>query len=469
MEVASPDHEGRNGRFRQYLAVAVVNLAAMEYGAALGWTSPALPWLQAAGNPVGAGKPMTDTAASWLGSLLCLGALVSAPLLGYLCRRRSRKTAGYSVGLAGAAGWLLTALAPCEAALLAARVVLGFVASGSCIICTLYIVECVDDDIRGSMGSMINLFICAGVLFSYAAGSCVSYQTFNLLCLSLALCFLLAFWRLPETPAYLDSAGERDAADRSRRWLRLKKEAEVSEKQVPVDDRSLAAELVRSKGTRRAMAVGFGLVLNNQLSGITAVLSYTVTIFQASGSSLSPHVSAMLVGALQLSAVYLTSFLVDRAGRKALLLGSNLTTSACLAVLGLFFHLEGGGYEVSSLGWVPVVSLCVFVAAFAMGPGTLTFVLVGEIFPPHVKESAVTTCICFLNFVAFLVTRFFMGLVDALGMGGCFWFFAAFCFLSVFFCHFCVPETKNRTIESILAELDGGEKSGLEPEKPGLV
>ncbi|KAJ8874916.1 hypothetical protein PR048_022806 [Dryococelus australis] len=352
----------------------------------------------------------------------------------------------------------------------------GFVASGSCIISTLYIVETVDDDIRGTMGSMINLFICMGVLFSYVVASYVTYLTFNILCLAIMVSFVLAFWWMPETPAYLDSIGQHVEAEKTRKWLRLKAKSPVKEAIIlersndeSANEKSFLAELLSNRGARKAIIIGIGLVLNNQLSGITAVVSYSVTIFQASGSVMSPNISAIVVGALQLSAVYLTTFLIDRVGRKVLLLGSNITITVCLTSLGLFFYLKNHNYDVNSLGWVPIVSLCVFVIAFAMGSGTIALVVISEIFPPHVKDVAVTFCICFLNFMAFLVTRFFMSLIQVLGMSGCFWFFAACCLASVFFCQFVVPETKNRSIESILAELNGEAISDVKLQKAIMI
>ncbi|KAJ8875362.1 hypothetical protein PR048_023257 [Dryococelus australis] len=102
-----------------------VNMTSFVYGVAIGWPSPTIPLLQSADNPVGGGAPMTVSSASWLGSLLNVGALAATPVYAYFCDEGSRKMVGYVVGLCGAVGWLLVVVAPAEAVLLAARVVIG--------------------------------------------------------------------------------------------------------------------------------------------------------------------------------------------------------------------------------------------------------------------------------------------------------------------------------------------------------
>ncbi|XP_063242168.1 facilitated trehalose transporter Tret1-2 homolog [Bacillus rossius redtenbacheri] len=439
-------------RLRQYLAASAVNLAAFANGAVVGWPSPALAALQSDASPVGV-APMTDDAASWLGSLMCLGSLVAAPAYGRLCSRHSRKTTGYLVALQGVVGWALVATATSEATLFFGRFMLGVAGAGATMLCPQYVAETAEPEVRGTLCSFLALFGNCGVLFAYALGSVLPYQQFCLCCLATFVAFALAFAPLPESPVYLAAAGRHVEALRALEWLRVS--GGLPAPDVTPRAASSLKDVLSRRGTRRALLVGVGLMVNNQLSGILAVVSYAGAIFRESGGELSPQLSTVLVGALQLFGVYLTSYLVDRAGRKALLMASNAVAAASLLLLGLYFNLRARGVDVSGFGWAPVACLCAYVVGVALGVGSVPFVVISEIFPPEAKGFATAVCICVLNGLAFLVARFFLPLARALGMDGCYWLCASCCVASVFFCHFVVPETKNRSLEKIIEELNG--------------
>jgi hypothetical protein len=268
---------------------------------------------------------------------------------------------------------------------------------------------------------------------------------------------------LPETPNYLVNRGKYTEAERSLRWLRGKDdklvELELSKLNSFVNDRGETVSLKQmlcAKGTRRALIIGLVLAANQQLCGVFAVISYTVNIFQEAGSDLSPNVATILIGALQLGGSCLSSLLIDKAGRKILLLISNLCMTTCLIILGGFFFFKNQGSDVSNFGWVPVGSLSVYIVAIALGVAPITFLMVAEIFEPQVKGRAITIVISFLWFLSFLVGKFYSNLSDVLGVHGCYWMFSACCVLCAIFTVFSVPETRNRSYSSILTELNGG-------------
>nr|CAD7424473.1 unnamed protein product [Timema monikensis] len=345
---------------------------------------------------------------------------------------------------------------------------IGFGGAGNTILCPLYVMEIVEDDIRGSLGTYLVLFTNGGILFAYVLGSYASYTTFSAICLAIPITFMASFFWLPDTPVYLFNQNNPVAARRALQWLRgghllsveqeMTKLVEAADKGK--DNRSSESSFIKnltSKGTLRGLLIGVGLMVNNQLSGIFAVLSYTVNIFQDAGSDISPNLCTIMVGVLQLFGVYLTSTLIDRAGRKILLIVSNIASAVCLAALGSFFYLKGHGYDVTDIGWLPVTSLSVYVVAIALGVGSIPFIIINEIFTPQMRGFAVTVCICTLNALAFLVARFFTDLNLLLGLDGCYWFFALCCLASTFFCYFVVPETKNKSLDSILKNLAGEE------------
>lgn len=335
----------------------------------------------------------------------------------------------------------------------------------SIVFSSLYVSETAQDTVRGALGSYLTLFINAGILFAYIIGSYVSYYTFAYTAVLIPALYIVGLIWLPETPNYLVNRGKYCEAKRSLRWLRGKDdrlvELELTKLISFVNERTETVSLkdmLSATGTRRALIIGIVLVANLQLCGIFAILSYTVNIFSEAKSDLSPNASTILIGSLQLAGSYASSLLLDRAGRKILLLVSNVCMAVCLAALGGYFYFKHEGSDVSNLGWLPVVSLSVYIIAIALGLAPITFVMVSEIFEPQVKSRATTIIISVMWLLTFLIGKFYTNLSALLGIHGCYWMFSVCCVLGAIFTILSVPETKNRSYESILMELSGGKE-----------
>nr|CAD7194339.1 unnamed protein product [Timema douglasi] len=520
--------------------------------------------LQSVPSPLGGdAKPLSTDSSSWLCSLMCVGGLLATPVYSYLANRHSRKLTGYLVGLPDVIGWLMIATARSKTTLFTGRLFLGergmgkdlrslpsgFGSAGSTILCPLYVLEIVEDDTRGSLGTFLVLFTNGGILFAYVLGTYLSYTTFSTICLAAPIVFMAAFYWMPESPVYLFNQKNPAEARKALMWLwggdliaveqEMMKLAEATD--AVKENHSTKSSFIKnltSKATLRGLLIGVGLMVNNQLSGIFAVLSYTVNIFQTTwfgiivksdvlsrataerreltviipstlregswfdtvpldtaraccptgpsstdpslissstgpqirisytsywfcfqdaGSDISPNLCTIIIGVLQLFGVYLTSTLVDRAGRKILLIVSNVASAISLAALGGFFFLKGHGYNVAHLGWLPITNLSIYVVGIALGVSSNPFIVINEIFTPEIRGFAVTVCICLLNALAFLITRFFTDLNTIIGVDGCYWFFAFCCLSSTFFCYFVVPETKKKSLYMIQKELAGEE------------
>ena len=179
-----------------------VNLAALAYGSSLGWISPVLPDLLSKETPVGT-EPMTDESASWLVAILCLGGLITTPILGPLSEKFGRKIVGYLITVPSILSWLLKIFALDQNYLIAARFLAGVNGAGCIFFIPLYISETTSDAIRGTAGSLMVLFLNIGILFSFIVGPLISFNLFAIVCLILPLIFLGFFVFMPETPVYL--------------------------------------------------------------------------------------------------------------------------------------------------------------------------------------------------------------------------------------------------------------------------
>jgi SP family facilitated glucose transporter-like MFS transporter 8 len=423
-----------------------------------------LPVLQSEDSPV-AGGPISDEMGSWLGSLMCLGGLLATPLYVFISDHYSRKLTGYLVAVPFIICWILIITADSVAILCIARFIGGMGSGAIIVFASLYVSETAQDTVRGALGSYLTLFTNAGVLFAYIIGSYVSYYTFAYIAILLPILYAVGLIWIPETPNYLVNQGNYSEAERSLRWLRGRDERlvelELNKLTFFAKERTETVsmkDMLSAAGTRRALIVGVVLVANLQFCGIFAILSYTVNIFRAAGSDLSPNAATILIGSLQLAGSYVSSLLIDKAGRKILLLISNICMALCLAALGAYFFFKHQGSDVSNFGWLPVGSLSVYIIAIALGVAPITFVMVSEIFEPRVKGRAMTVIISIMWFLTFLIGKFYTNLSDLLGIHGCYWIFSACCVLGAIFTIVSIPETKNRSYESILLELSGGKK-----------
>ena len=135
------------------------------------------------------------------------------------------------------------------------------------------------------------------------------------------------------------------------------------------------------------------------------MLNYTAIIFLESGSTLTPNMSAIVVGIIQLIGAYVSTILVDRLGRKFLIVVSALGTSLGLAVLGGYMTFKTNGYNVDAFDWIPVTSFSFVIFIANWGVLTLPFVVLAEVMPDKIRNFATTFCMANLWVFAFIMLK----------------------------------------------------------------
>jgi SP family facilitated glucose transporter-like MFS transporter 8 len=444
-----------------------VNLATFSYGTFVGWPSSAIPTLQSNEAP-DSRNPVSEDDASWIGSLMFVGFLCGTPIFGCIADQFGRKIAGLFTAVPAIASWLIIILCSSVELIFVARFFAGLSTGGVLLLVPIYVGEISEDCIRGTLASYLAILANVGVLFSYVIGSYTLYHDFAIICLSIPVVFAVTFLWMPETPVYLLRNGEVKQAKRSLQWLRggkgkyleeelCKMSLALKEVQERSSSRSLFKDLFLDQGVRRALIIGVAVSATQMLSGIYVILSYTTTIFQMTGSDISPQISTIIVGSLLAAASILACPLMDRVGRKILLVSSEIVMAVCLAVLGAYFYLQGQGVDLTNVGFIPVACLGLHLFCFGAGIGAVSMVLLSEIFLPHVRSISASISTFVMALLAFLVTRFYTDLNSAIGIHGSYWLFAVCCFLGAVFAITYVPETKNRNVYSIYDELSGKE------------
>lgn len=338
---------------------------------------------------------------------------------------------------------------------------MGFALGGVFTVLPMYVGEVSEVHIRGILSSAFNCFLALGLLLSYIMGAYLNIMIFDIICAvvpAVFFCIFLIF--IPESPAYLISKNKHELAHENLKMLRVESSKEIEneleemKKEVEKSREGHLKDLFTNRGLLKALTITVALVAFQQLSGINVVLFYANNIFEASGSDLPSEVSSIIIGAVQFASSFVTPLIVDRLGRRILLIFSAIGMFISETALGVYFYLnDETDTDVEAISWLPVVSLVLYIITYNCGFGPLPWTVMGEIFPSNVRSvaSATTASICWL--LGFILTRFFSQVSDEIGMAGSFWLFAGFCILAAVFVITYLPETKGKSLAQIHEEL----------------
>jgi len=211
-------------------------------------------------------------------------------------------------------------------------------------------------------------------------------------------------------------------------------------------------KLIRSPSARMSAIVSIFLCVFQQLTGINGVNFYTVTIFKAAegpNSVLDKHSCAVIVASVFCFANLCSYVLIERLGRKFLLVLSTVLISLAAFSLGLYFYILESGHSPQVLIFMPLASLITFVLAFSIGYGPLLYVIVAEISPADIRSLISPVAVGINWLCVFLVAKTFPGLVSELNAHGTFWMYGTFSLISLVFTLLYVPETKGKSEQEI--------------------
>ncbi|XP_055678976.1 facilitated trehalose transporter Tret1 isoform X1 [Lutzomyia longipalpis] len=449
------DGIGTTRKLMQFIAATIVALGAVSAGTVLAWTSPVVNQLR--GND---SFNMTDDQESWVGSLLAIGAFFGAIPAGILADMIGRKYINMALALPFLISWGFIIFATNIGMIYAGRIFAGIATGAVCVVAPMFISEIGETSIRGALGSFFQLFLTMGILLVYAAGSVVDWRTLSGICAIAPAMLAVGMIFLPESPVHLVKKERRNDAIQAIKWLWGKQCNSRAAIQVIQNDVDAAAgkasmrDLWTIPANRAGLIICLCLMLFQQISGINAVIFYTQPIFQSAGSSLDASLCTIIVGVVQVFMTFGSTLLIDKAGRRILLMQSSIVMGACLTMLGIYFHLKDGGTDVTAIGWLPLVSLVLFIVSFSLGFGPIPWMMMGELFGPDVKGMASSIAVMLNWTLVFIVTKSFGMMNVTFGSDVTFWIFAVCMAIATTFTALKVPETKGKSgaeIQMILA------------------
>jgi SP family galactose:H+ symporter-like MFS transporter len=412
--------------------------------------------------------PLSDFVQGIIVSFLLIGAVTGALIGGPTADRFGRRRTVLLAAAVFLIGALAAAFAPSAGFLIFARFILGLGVGLASLVVPLYIAEIAPPDTRGALVSLNQLMITIGILVSYLVGVAFTpiegWRYMFGVAVIPAVILGVGMFFLPETPRWLYENG---FADRARGVLRrtlagdeAEVEREIHEieeirRQEEQQERVGYAELLEP-WIRPALIIGIGLAIFQQITGINTVIYYAPTTLEAAGFSAGGAIvaTAVGVGVVNVGFTILAVFIIDRVGRKPLLLIGLVGMTVSLFLLGLVFML---GADAAALGLLATICLGLYIASFAISLGPVFWLMISEIYPLNIRGKAMSVASLANWGSNFIVSLTFLLLINAFGQTGTFWLYGAIGVVTWFFVYFMVPETKGRTLEEIEADFRGVE------------
>ncbi|XP_046660196.1 facilitated trehalose transporter Tret1-like isoform X1 [Homalodisca vitripennis] len=445
------------GVFRQYLAAFIGSLAAMVAGTSYGWVTPLLSNFH---DPRG-DLPLTHEESSWVVALIEFGNLFTSIPTGILVDRWGRKLFLLGTAPIYIFSWVLILTTRSVNVLYFVRIIQGLAMGVIYTALPVYLAEISTPDIRGALTTFFEGMWYLGILLEYILGPFLSYSTFTLVTLTVPVVFLVTFVWVPESPYFLIMKGHEESAVNSLEWLRgsknVREEFNLIKKTVNEEqnDNRSWKDLIATKSDVRALLIVEIVVLTKFMSGISAVLSYSSDMFASTAhSALTADHYTIIMGLLLLVTTILAGSLVDRAGRRPLLLISCLGCGLSEFSAGLYCFLDSKiPLDVSGYDWIFMLSIMTYCFIFSLGLGPLVNTLKGEIFPSSTKGfgSGLTTMTDTIS--CFVCLKIYQVITDSYGVFLNFWIFSAFSFFGAVVIYFIVPETKGKTFSEIQKSL----------------
>lgn len=400
----------------------------------------------------------------WVTSCLTVGCIIGVIFAGRLSDLIGRKKVLVIVASLFIIGAIGESLSPNVLLLVLSRVLVGIGIGLETTVAPLYIGEIAPARIRGRLVSFNQLFNCIGNLVIFCVSAAVisfhaeqwnvdySWRVIFMIGVIPSIILIICLRFIPESPRWLVQQGRIDEARAS--IARLVSDKDAVEDQLKTINVSIAteekpkiSEIFEPRLRRRLMIVTV-VPFFMQFTGITAVFYYAPEIFKKAGFGTSAAVqSTILVGGALVVGTLLSVWIIDKAGRRPLLLFGSIGMTFLLGAISVLFT------QAHPNGPALIVLLLAYVVVWGVSFGTVSYVLPGEMFPTRIRGLASSANTMSQWIFTFVIAQFFPILVDRFGSTITFAGLAVFSLLAFFFCMAYVPETKQKPLEQLELEL----------------
>jgi MFS transporter, SP family, arabinose:H+ symporter len=431
-----------------YLLTAVAALGGLLFGYDTAVISGAIGYLRIRFE-------LSPAMTGWAASAAIIGCIFGAMFAGGLSDRYGRKKILILTAVLFGLSAIGSAIPSNITQFTVARFVGGLGVGAASILSPLYITEMAPASIRGKLVSVYQLAIVTGILLIFFVNMIVQdlgSEAWNINTgwrfmvgseIIPALLFFFAILYVPESPRWLMKENRESQARKILNGIHSvgRTDEIISEiKSALQQQKGTLKELLTGK-YRKTLITGVLLAIFSQVQGINAIMYYAPVIFEELGTGRA-YMQTVIIGVINLIFTFVAIKLVDKSGRRKLLLAGGAGMCLSLALIGTSFWFSIEGYFL-------LFFILTYVASFAASYGPVTWVYISEIFPIKLRGLAISAATLALWVAVYLVTQFFPIMLEGIGAAYTFWIYCAMSVLAMVFVHRAVYETKGRTLEAI--------------------
>lgn len=385
------------------------------------------------------------------------GAIVSGASANALGRRRSI----IASAMLFVVGTLLAAFALQLSMVIAGRLVMGFAIGLSAMVVPMYLSEVAPPKVRGMAVFVFQLAITIGILVAFIinyvfAGEANWRMMFGVGVIPSVILWG-GMWLLPASPRWLMMKGRKEEALHVLKLLDPDSAAaNLRDLEVSVGRKQEGVSALFSKKMSPLVALAFGLFVFQQLTGINTIFYYAPTVFTSAGfvGVHGPILASVATGVCNVLSTFVGIALVDRLGRRKLLLMGMVGMTICLSLIGLGYRGAFG----SDIAALTIIAVFAFIFFFATSIAGCAYLIMSELFPLHVRAAGMATASVANWGFNICVSATFLSLIDAIGIGNTFLCYALSTFIGLGFILALLPETKGVSLEHIEANLYAGKR-----------
>lgn len=386
-------------------------------------------------------------------SMSLLGAMIGALLAGPLADKYGCKINLFISGICFAAGAVVSGYSNSIELLTLARILQGIGVGASSVLVPVYIAELAPAKIRGLLVTSFQLMITVGIVIAYGVNTAAESQGSWRFPIGIASVFGIALaigvLFVTESPRWLIAVNKHAAARRTLIKLRgtdeVNEEIKETERLNALEQENIKWRDLLSGHIRPMIVIGVLVAFFSNACGINLVIYFAPQILQSSGfTSSASWIGTVGLGLTNVIFTVVGMLIVDKVGRRPLLIAGAIGLTVSLVILALIFSVPA--FEGSS--WLALASLVFYVVMYAVSPGMLGFLIISEISPLRARAKATSLSIFIIFATNLVIALLSLPMLNGMGASATFWLFAAICVVFTIF-SFYVPETKGKSLEEV--------------------
>ncbi|XP_056631721.1 facilitated trehalose transporter Tret1-like [Diorhabda sublineata] len=445
------------------LIVLSGSMFSLYLGLSFVWPSSVIPKLESnvtEENPLG--RRITTFETSMLAGLPIIGILLGPIVIGYVSELVGRKG---SIEIASL-GIIISILALSSSTniicIITFRCGYSFFVTGAANVFFIYVIEICEDHNRAKYSCLALAFSPIGYTLGYSIGAALNFKNFNLVELSPMILLFIFFFLAPESPIYNLSKHKIEKCMKDIKRLRHNK----SERELQIDlrniysniqtskklseEKMLLIKLVSTKEKRYSLMLASSLAILQIFCAFGIIIPFMEPIFIATETKFNSSHLPIIAASFKVIACIAASFIVEKCGRRPLLIISAMGSGVPLLILGCFFYLKYiESPLIHQMQWLPLACIISYILLSSFGIFLIPLVTIGELFTPDVRSTGISVVSIVFSMLLFFSSGTYPYIVEYIGMHWCLWLYGSLSLLSALIIYLIIPETSGKSINEI--------------------